>query len=331
MTTPDAIQTVQALTTAYWASRCLQIVAEVGVADVLGEAPRTAEALAADLGVHADPLGRIMRCLVNHGVFTLSDGLFSHNGASRLLASDARPPLRSMVRMMGLKAHWAAYGELDETLRTGRPGIALATGGGFFEHLAAHPQEGRLFDEAMTGKAFGQIGPALAAYDFSRFRTIADIGGGAGHLLAAVLETAPGAEGVLFDLPAVAERAAERPHPRARYIGGDFFKDPIPSCDAYLLMTVLHDWSDAEAAQILAAIRRSAPPGAKLLLLEAVIGLNSGGYDFAIDLDIEMLVMTTGRERTRDEWARLLAEGGFRLDRVIATSGMSAVIEGSPA
>ncbi|MGZ3401837.1 MAG: methyltransferase, partial [Caulobacteraceae bacterium] len=187
--------------------------------------------------------------------------------------------------------------------------------------------DARLFDEAMTAKSLGQIGPVLAAYDFSAFRTIGDIGGGAGHLLAAVLETVPQAQGVLFDLPQVAERAAEKPHPRIRYVGGSFFADEIPPCDAYLMMTVLHDWSDAEAAQILAAIKRTAPAGAKVLLLEAVIGLKEG-FDFGKDLDIEMLVMTTGRERTAEEWTAVLAQGGWRLTRIAPTAtGISAVIE----
>jgi hypothetical protein len=228
--------------------------------------------------------------------------------------------------MMGLRAHWDAYGDLETSVRTGRPGFQAATGGGLFEYLATRPDHARIFDEAMTGKSLGQIGGVLAAYDFSGFKTIGDIGGGAGHLLAAVLETAPDAQGVLFDLPQVAERAAEAPHPRIRYVGGSFFSDPIPACDAYLMMTVLHDWSDAESARILAHIRRSAPAGAKMLLIEAVIGLNPG-FDFGKDLDIEMLVMTTGRERTAEEWTQVLAEGGWRLTRIVPARGMSAVVE----
>jgi hypothetical protein len=268
----------------------------------------------------------MLRCLTNHGVFEMQGDRFAHNGASRLLASDAKPSLRSLARMMGLRVHWDAYGELEQTVRTGEPAIERVTGGGFFDYLSRNPAEHRIFDEAMTGKSLGQIGPALATYDFSGFQTIGDIGGGAGHLLAAVLETAPDAEGVLFDLPPVAARAAETPHPRIRYVGGDFFNDQLPACDAYLMMTVLHDWSDDEAARILAAIRRSAPAGAKLLLIEAVIGL-SQGFDFGKDLDIEMLVMTTGRERTEAEWTEVLAKGGWRLNRVALTRGMSALIE----
>jgi hypothetical protein len=326
MTARDPAQAILGLSTAYWASRCLHVAAELGVADVLGEEPQTAEALADALGVKADPLGRVLRCLTNHGVFEMQGGRFAHSPASRLLKSDAHPSLRALPRMMGLKMHWDAYGELGHTVRTAEPGLARAAGEGLFDYFARNPEEGRVFDDAMTSKSFAQLGPALAAYDFSPFKTIADVGGGAGHLLAAVLEAAPGAAGVLFDLPSVVERAAERPHPRIRYMGGSFFEDDIPACDAYMLMTVLHDWSDAEAAQILAAIRRTAPAGAKVLLLECVVGL-AEGYDFSKDLDIEMLVMTTGRERTADEWTTVLAEGGWRLTRIVPTHGISAVIE----
>jgi hypothetical protein len=324
--TTDPGQTLLGLTTAYWVSRCLHVAAELGVADRLHDEPQSAETLAATLGVQAQPLMRVLRCLANHGVFAVEDDLIAHNAASRMLATDARPSLRSLVRMMGLRAHWDAYGELETSVRTGEPGFRAATGGGLFDYLTKHADHARVFDEAMTGKSLGQIGGVLAAYDFSGFKTIGDIGGGAGHLLAAVLQTAPEAQGVLFDLPQVAERAAEAPHPRIRYVGGDFFNDELPVCDAYLMMTVLHDWSDAEAAQILAQIRRAAPPGAKMLLIEAVIGLNPG-FDFGKDLDIEMLVMTTGRERTAEEWTRVLAEGGWRLTRIVPARGMSAVVE----
>jgi len=326
MPQPDPVQTLLAMTTGYWVSRCLHVAAELGVPDALGSEPQTASSLAATLGVQAQPLGRVLRCLANHGVFEMQGDRFAHNGASRLLASDASPSLGSLVRMMGMRAHWDAYGELMHTVRTGQPAFEAATGGKLFDYLASRPEEARIFDEAMTGKSRGQIGAVLAAYDFSGFRAIGDIGGGAGHLLAAVLETAPDARGVLFDLPEVVARAAETPHPRIRCVGGDFFNDPLPACDAYLVMTVLHDWSDAEAAQILTAIKRAATAGAKLLLLESVIGL-SDGFDFGKDLDIEMLVLTTGRERTAEEWTTVLAEGGWRLTRIVPTRGMSAIIE----
>jgi hypothetical protein len=321
-------EAILGLSTAYWASRCLHVAAQYGVADALGDEPQTAEALAAAVGVRPDPLYRVLRCLSNHRIFEVKDGKIGHNEASRLLRTGA---LRALSQMMGLPMHWDAYRELDRTLRTGEPGMAVVTDGQLFDYFAAHPDEARIFDDAMTAKSFAQIGPALAAYDFSSFTTIGDIGGGAGHLLEAVLAQVPGAKGVLFDLPPVAERAAERKHPDIRYVGGDFFNDPIPACDAYMMMTVLHDWSDAEAAAILAQIKRTAPASAKVLLLECVVGMNEG-YDFGKDLDIEMLVMTTGRERTADEWKAVLADGGWRLTRIApVVNGMAAVIEAEAA
>ena len=315
---------VLSLAIAYWTSRCLHVVAEIGVADALGDTPRTAETLAAGLGVQPRALHRILRALVNHGVFELQGDRFAHNDASRFLRSDAPASLRSFARMMGMKVHWDAYGELEHSLRTGQPAMDKVAGG-LFSYFRDHPGDAQLFHEAMMGKSFAQIGGVLAAYDFSGFGTIGDIGGGLGHLLKAVLETAPAAKGVLFELPEVTARAEAQPHPRVRYVGGDFFKDEIPPCDAYLMMTVLHDWSDEESIRILGNLKRTAPPGAKLLLVEGVVG-QGGLADFATDVDIEMLVMTTGRERTEAEWRHMLGEAGFTLTG-IHPAGWCSVIE----
>ncbi|HEX5419661.1 MAG TPA: methyltransferase, partial [Gammaproteobacteria bacterium] len=139
--------------------------------------------------------------------------------------------------------------------------------------------------------------------------------------------SAKGPKGMLFDLPAVIERARADADPRIDYVAGDFFRDPIPACKAYLLMSVLHHWSDDEAVAILENLGAHAPARAKLLLVEGVVG-EGGGQNFIVDLDIEMLVMTTGRERTRADWERVLGRAGFRLNRIIPTHGPSAVIEG---
>ncbi|MEO6376624.1 MAG: methyltransferase [Caulobacteraceae bacterium] len=321
----DPATTVMSLAVAYWSSRCLHIVADLGVADALGDEAQTAEALAAGLGVQPQALHRVMRNLATHGVFEMQGDHFAHNPASRFLRTDAPASLRSMSRMMGMKVHWDAYRELDYAVRTGKPSMDQVAKDGLFGYLHSHPEDGRLFHEAMAGKAFAQIGGVLEAYDFSSFGTIGDIGGGLGHLLNAVLETAPGAKGVLFELPEVAVQAQDQPHPRVRYVGGDFFTTEIPPCDAYLMMTVLHDWSDDESIRILNNLKRNAPAGAKLLLVEGVVG-QGGLADFATDVDIEMLVMTTGRERTEPEWRQMLADAGFRLTGVFP-AGWCSVIE----
>ena len=319
-------QIVQSLATAFWASRCLHVVAELGIADVLGDEPQSAEALARPSGVNARALHRVLRSLANHGVFTHDGKRFAHNDASRLLRSEVPGSMRSLARMMGLKVHWDAYRELDVGLRTSQPAISEVAEGGLFGYLRAHPEEARLFHEAMVGKSSTQIGPIVAAYDFSGFQTIGDIGGGLGHLLKAVLERAPQARGVLFDLPQAIERARGQPDPRVEYVGGDFFKNPIPSCDAYMLMTVLHDWSDAESVAILQNVRSNAPRTAKVLILEGVVQPDARN-SFLLDLDIEMLVMTTGRERTLEEWSRVISGASMRLARVIPASASTSIIE----
>jgi hypothetical protein len=317
---------VQDLAVSYWASRCLHLVAELGVADALGEEPQTAEALARASGVQAQALHRVLRALANHGVFEHEGERFAHNAASRTLRSDAHGSMRSLARMMGLKVHWDAYRELEAALRTGQPSIAAVADGGLFGYLRAHPEEGRLFHEAMAGKSFAQVGPVVEAYDFRGFKTIGDIGGGLGHLLYAVLDRAPEARGVLFDLPQVIEHARKRAAARVTYVGGDFFANPMPPCDAYMMMTVLHDWSDEEAVTILKNLKSGAPHTAKLLIIEGVVRPDARN-DFLLDLDIEMLVMTTGRERTQTEWSSVLARAGWRLTRVIPAGAWSSIVE----
>jgi len=316
---------VMMLAIAYWASRCLHVVAELGVADKLGDEPQTAESLARALGVQPQPLHRVLRSLANHGVFVHDGERFAHNAESRALCTGAPGSMRSLARMMGMKVHWDAYRELDAAVRTGQPSIEKVTDGGLFPYLREHPQEGRIFDEAMEGKSAMAIAMVPQAYDFSAFKTIGDIGGGLGHLLGAVLARAPQAQGVLFELPDVVSRARARNVPRVTYVGGDFFKDSIPACDLYMMMTVLHDWSDAQCEAILKNLRAGAPPGAKLLLIEGIVE-PSARDDVVLDVDIEMLVMTTGRERTRAEWESVLSRGGFRLTRVIPI-GPSGMIE----
>lgn len=321
---------IQRLGAAYWASRCLHVVAELGIADLLGNEAQTAQSLARASGVNPLALHRVLRSLANHGIFVHDGERFAHNDASRLLRTDQPGSMRSFARMMGLKVHWDAYRELDVAVRTGQPGISAVVDGGLFGYLRAHPQDAQVFHEAMAGKSVTQIGPILEVYDFSGFETIGDIGGGLGHLLNAVLERAPQARGVLFDLPQVVEHARRNPNSRITYAGGDFFKDPIPPCDAYLMMTVLHDWSDDESITILKNIKANAPRAAKVLILEGVVQPDACD-DFLLDLDIEMLAMTTGRERTEKEWSAVISGAGMRLARVIPTAAWSSIVEAEMA
>ncbi len=321
-----AFETLRDVSSAFWLSRCLHVVADLGVADVLGDTPETLESLAAAVDADTRALGRVLRLLAAHGIFDdRGGGRFAHTPTSRLLRDDHPKSARPFVRMLGLAVIWRSFGNLEHSVRTGEPGLEEIEPGGIFEYWNEHPAEARIFQAAMTAKAGGDVAGVTAAYDFSRFDTIADIGGGRGHLLRAVLDTAPNANGVLFDLPTVVADVAVDPPERFRLEAGDFFLDALPACDAYMLMDVLHDWSDDEVEVILANLRRAAPAGAVVLVIEHIIG-EDPGPDWGKMLDINMLANTGGRERTRGEYEELFRAAGFHLQRVIPT-GAAAIVE----
>lgn len=305
-------------------SRCLHVVADLGVADALDDSPRLAADLAAAVGAHPDALGRALRLLAAHGVFECQGETFRHSPASRLLRTDHPQSLRAFARMFGLPIMWTTSGALDHTIRTGEPAAEKSHPGGFWAYLAANPDAGGIFNAAMSGKAHGQVAGIVAAYDFSRFRRIADIGGGRGHLLRAALDAASGATGVLFDLPHVVAESAGSD--RLALQGGDFLKDALPRCDAYLVMEVIHDWGDEESVAILRAIRRAALPEAKLLLIEQIIPDGPQPH-WTKTLDLHMLALFGGRQRTQQEYAALLEKAGFSLNRVIETRAGISILE----
>jgi hypothetical protein len=325
MSTVDPAQTVIDLMRAYWASRCIHVIAELGVADALDEVPRTAAELAEKTGTDSNALHRVLRALVRRGIFELKDGRFAHNDASRLLRTGVEGSLRSAARTFGLPVWWNSYGALGQSLRTARPAVEFCTGQALFSYLGAHPEEAALFAETMVGNSRVHMGQLVQAYDFRGAQVIGDIGGGLGHLLTAVLEVAPQAQGILFDRPEVIQYAKKAPAARVSYVTGDFFRDPIPACDIYLLKRVLHDWSDPEAVAILRNVRAGARQGARILTIEGVLDEESLGP--LADIDVEMLVMAGGRERTREDWEKLLDEAGVSLRRIVPVGPVTAIIE----
>ena len=312
----------------HWLARCLHVVAYLGVADALDEeTPRSASDLAAAVGTHPDPLGRVLRLLAAHGIFEIQGSdTFGHSAASRLLRTDHPQSMRASVQLPGLPIIWASCGEMEHSVRTGLPAAAEVFPGGFWQYLTQYPEEGRVFNAAMAARAQEAIAGILVSYDFSGFGLIGDIGGGSGHLLRAVLETAPGAKGVLFDQPHVIEEASGIASERLRLQAGDFFRDEPPSCDAYLLMEIIHDWQDEEAAAILKAIRRAAPAHAKLLVIEAIVP-DDPGPDWPKMLDIIMLTLFGSRQRTQQEYEALFAQSGFVLEREIDTRAGISILE----
>jgi hypothetical protein len=308
--------------------RCLHAVANLGVADALDDTPRTAAALAADTGADKSALERVLRLLAAYGVFEWDAGLVAHTPASRLLRADHPQSCRSLVRMFGLPGFWSAVGDLEYAIRTGTPSADHVLDGGFWGYLSSHPEASRIFDEAMTAKARGQVAAVIQAYDFSGCRVVGDIGGGRGHLLQAVLAAVPAASGILFDQPRVIDQASAVRSERLRLHAGDFFKDEIPPCDAYLVMEVIHDWDDEASAKILKAIRRGSPAASRLLLIEAILP-DDAGPNWPRTLDMHMMTIG-GRQRTQREYADLLAQSGFAMTREIDTHAGVSIIEAVP-
>jgi hypothetical protein len=321
MTAPA--QVIVELTLGHLAPRCLHVIAHFGVADALGDRPASAHDLAARTGINPDALGRMLRLLAAHGVFAHCTEGYTHTAASRLLRSDHPQSMRAYARMIGMPLIWDGVTQLEHATRTGRP---VSDSAAKFAYLAEHADEASLFNAAMVAKSAGVVPAVLDSYDFSQFRRIADIGGGRAHLLRAILERVPAASGTLFDLPYVIADAAEIASPRLTPVAGDFFVDSLPVADCYILMEVIHDWGDAESTTILAAVRRAAPKHARLVIVETLVS-ETPGQQFGKTLDIVMLAVTGGRERTPSEYAALLAAAGFRFERVVPTASAYSVLE----
>jgi hypothetical protein len=319
------IQLMQ-LTTACWTSRCLHVVAELGVADALDDQPATTEALAKASGTRPEALYRVLRLLASIGIFEWKDGHWRHTEASRLLRSDQPGSLRDYVRMLGLPVFWNAFGDLDHSLRTGESAFAKLHPEGIFSYLSKHPEESRIFDAAMTSKSHRDIAAILPAYDFSQFARIADIAGGRGHLLRAILKSSPEAEGILFDQPHVVAGVGPEKGEKLRIVAGNFFTDAMPQSDAYLLMNIIHDWPDAESIRILSAIRRDMPTHARVLVIETVVPASPAPH-LSKELDIAMMALPGGMERTEEEYASLASQCALRLQRTVETGSPYSILE----
>jgi hypothetical protein len=316
-------QLVWDLVTKHTLARCLQVVADFGVADALGDRPASAGELASRTGMNADALGRMLRLLAANGVFAREAQGYVHTEASSLLRSDHPQSMRPLAQMIGMPIMWQRFTELNHVAKTGRPTMDWTA---LVAYFAQHPAEGSLFNQAMVAKSGGVIPGLMTAYDFSPFRSIVDVGGGRGHLLQAILERTPGAFGMVFDLPHVIADASKAASSRLRLVPGDFFKDSLPVADAYLLMEVIHDWADPEATRILTSVRKAAPPHARVLIIEALVSDDPGPHPGKV-LDVIMLAVTGGRERTRHEYEALLLAAGFRMERMVETASPFSIIE----
>lgn len=300
----------------------------------MAEQPRTAEDLAAATGVHARSLYRVLRALASIGVFAEDDlGRFGLTPLAATVRSDVIGSLRGMAQLWGDPLHWQAWGSFLDTVRTGRSGFELAFGMPLFDVFAQHPQQARMFNEAMTAFSGYEAGPIADAYDFSDVGTLVDVGGGQGLLLPTILRRYSAMHGVLFDLPPVvadgsAPLDALGVRERVSVAGGDFISSVPEGGDAYMLKNIVQDFDDAQATAILAAVRRANGSRGRLLVVQEVI---PAGNTPAVGklLDMQMLLIG-GRERTAAEYRAHFAAAGFRLTRIVPTQAPLHVIEGEP-
>jgi hypothetical protein len=319
---PPAVQMVQLLA-GFQVCQALYAAAKLGVADGLRDGPRDAAALAADVDADAQALHRVMRALASIGVFAETpDGRFGLTPLGETLTRDSQASMRDLA-IMWMETHYAPFGDLLGTVRTGRCAATEFYGQPFFSWLSGQPEHVARFSHAMANLTDGIKLGAISCCDFTGAGRIVDVGGADGSVLAHILAAAPATTGVVLDLPHVVAEAGPRLArfglgDRLTMAAGDFFTAVPAGADTYLLSMILHDWSDAEVLQLLASIRAAASPGARLLAFELVVP-DGGAPHMAKMIDLTMLGMLTGRERTEAEYRHLLERAGFTFEGVTAT------------
>jgi hypothetical protein len=315
---------------AYWGTFSIYAGASLGIADLLAEGPATVATLAERTQSNADALYRLLRALASLGIFRETEPqTFVQTPLSETLRRGVPGSVRGLAVLTGM-LHLRAWPEILHSVKTGETALKRVFGRELFDQLAAQPELARVFDEAFGGYTAMVSGLVADQYDFGRFRRIVDVGGGNGSLVTAVLARSPGARGVTFDLPHVAARAQgaiakTAVANRCETVGGDFFEAVPADGDAYTLKMILHDWDDHKSIAILKNVRKAIRPDGTLLVIESVVPPGNEPSPSKL-LDVNMLVMTGGRERTKDEYAGLFRASGFALERVIPC-GPTDVIE----
>jgi hypothetical protein len=327
---PQAI--VLNLVTGVWAAQAVATVARLGVPDHLAHGPRTAAELATAVGADHSALYRLLRGVASVGVLEVeADGRFSLTAVGECLRSNVPGSMRSFIVAELAPGHWLPWGHLEQSVRTGKPATERALGMNAWDYYKQNAEEGNHFAEAMSGMSSMSMQAVLASYSFEGARKVVDVGGSHGAFVAAVLQREPTACGVLFDLPHVVEGAgatldAAHVAGRVERVGGSFFDSVPAGGDVYLLKHILHDWSDEECVKILRNVRDAMAAEGRVVVVEMPI--NSGGPPSPAPLlDLNMLVMLTGKERTPDEYGALFARAGLRLSAVVPTHSPVAVME----
>jgi hypothetical protein len=320
--------------TGYWGAQAVYIVAKLGVADLLTGGPHPVEELAAATNSHASSLYRLLRALASIGVFTeVSPRTFALTPMAELLRTGIPGSMRALAITYN-EEMYQAWGNMLHSIQTGEPAFAHRFGMGPFPYFMQSPEADRIFNEAMIGYTHQVANAVVGVYDFSAFGAVADVGGGYGTLLAAILQSNPSARGILFDVPHVIDAAqgflkTTGVADRCTGVAGDFFTAVPAGADAYVLSQILHDWEDEQCLTILKHTRQVTPKHGKLLVVELVIPPGNEPF-FGKWLDLHMLAIPGGRERTEAEYSTLFRDAGFELTNIVPTPAGPSVVEAVP-
>jgi SAM-dependent methyltransferase len=320
------------LITGYWVSQAVGVIARLGVADQLGAHPRGSDELARAVGADRQALYRVLRLLASLGVFAEpTPGCFALTSLGETLRSDSPGSVRNFAITETAPGHWLPWGRLHDSVRTGQPMARQALGMELFDWYAQNAEEAAYFNAAMGNLSTLVATELVRIYDFSSVQTVADVGGAHGVLLMAILRANPAGRGILFDLPHVIATAGEAIaaagfRDRCQLVSGDFFEAVPEGADLHLLKQIVHDWNDEQATRLLQNCHRALAPAGKLLLVEMVIPSDNRPSP-AQAMDLNMLVILGGQERTKEQFERLFQATGFRLDRIIPTHSPFNVIE----
>jgi hypothetical protein len=335
---PSALTVEAALTmmSGYYISQALYVIAKLGIADLVRDRARSVEELAEETGTHPRSLYRVMRALSSVDVFSEDEpGVFGLTESSATLLSGVPWSLRAFCIQHG-EEFYRAFGDLLYSVRTGGSAFERIYGMGHFDYLQQLPESAELFNDAMAAITETECAATTEVYDFSGAGTIVDVGGGNGRLLMEILSANPGVRAVLFDLPHSLQTAEDRLRgagllDRCRLVGGSFFDSVPAGGELYVLKHIIHDWDDERATVILKNVRQAMTPDAKLVLIEHVVVHGNDPYTIPAKLiDLVMLTVHGGRERTEQEFRELLTGAGLRLAAVAATSAGVSVLEAVP-
>lgn len=325
---------VSAMLTGHWVQQMISVVARIGLPNQLRAEPRDVSDLARALHVNAEALFRICRALSKVGVLGVSGARVGLTKAGRALLDDAPNSVNHVACFAGAPGPWKAWGELIRTLEKPESTMESAHGKDFWSYMADHPEEARHFNRSMANISNAAMTAVLARYDVSDANVVCDVGGGAGSVMAMLLEANPKQRGMVFDLPVVIDDARTfwKDSPlaaRCSFVAGSFLEAVPSGADVYMLKNIVHDWNDTNAQRILENCRAAMSDTARLVLLETPLMEDSPAFSFL--LDINMMVLFGGRERTPAEYGALLDASGFEVTQVVPTGGLLTVIEARKA